>query len=212
MGIQLLSIRYKTIDADLRQRFAIDKVQKLNILQQLMEAPGVQETVVVATCNRTEIYCSGEDDRHNLKIMKKVLLEVTQTTQVEGVNDIVLRFVGERAIHHLFLVTAGLDSMVIGEDQILGQVKDAYFCSKERGDCQKNFHLLFQTAITAAKKIKTETLLSKSSVSTASLALKKAEETLGTLSGKNLMIIGASGQIGSIAFKMRRVLKERGFI
>ena len=115
--------------------------------------------------------------------------------------DAFRRFSDKNAIHHLFCVVAGLDSAVLGEDQILGQVRNAYFLAMESGYTKTTFHCLFQSAITAAKRMKTDTILSKSSVSTAGLALKTAMECQQDLPVKNVMIIGASGKIGSIVLK-----------
>ena len=204
MGIQLLSISYKTADKNVRERVALNEAQKRTIIDSLAVQPGIEEIVVLATCNRTEIYCSGENDRKNLQQMKQILLKETGADNIAGIGDCIFRFVDGSAAHHLFMVAAGLDSMVLGEDQILGQVKSAYFFSEERNLCKKQFHLLFQMAVTAAKKVKTETLLSKLSVSTASLALKKAGEVLGGLSGKKIMVIGGSGQIGGVVLKNLR--------
>ena len=104
----------------------------------------------------------------------------------------------KKAIHHLFQVAAGLDSMVIGEDQILGQVKTAHKQAREAGTTGVYLNTFFRMAVTGAKKVKTETELSKTSVSTATLALKVAEEELGTLKDKKVLIIGATGKIGGI--------------
>jgi len=101
----------------------------------------------------------------------------------------------------LFQVTSGLDSMVIGEDQILGQVKQAHETARKLGVCKTYLNTLFRDAVTGAKRVKTETSLSKTPVSTASLAIKAAEETLGSLVHKKIMIIGASGKIGNIVLK-----------
>jgi glutamyl-tRNA reductase len=129
------------------------------------------------------------------------LFEEAGVDRESGGEDACLRFLEESAVHHLFLVAAGLDSAVLGEDQILGQVKEAYFLAQEQGCCKKEFHSLFRLAITAAKKVKTDTPLSKTSVSTASLALKQVQKDLGSLAGKNIMVIGASGKIGGIFVK-----------
>lgn len=205
MSIQLLSISSKTAPVKVRELFVLNKNKQEVLLKRLVSEPGIEEAVFLSTCNRVELYCSGENDNHNLKIMQKILLEEVQLTREDvahqEITDYILRFYGRNAVHHLFLVTAGLDSVVIGEDQILGQVKQAYFFAKEKGTCQSGFNALFQMAVTAAKKVKTDTLLSKTPVSTASLALKKAIDCHGSLRDKNVCIIGASGKIGSIVLK-----------
>lgn len=205
MSVQLLSISSKTAPIKIRELFVFDKNKQEKILKKLIGYAGINEAVLLATCNRIELYCSGKNDNHNLKIMQDILLEEAclniKEDSHKDMTDYILRFYGRNAIHHLFLVTAGLDSVVIGEDQILGQVKQAYFFAKEQGACQSGFNSLFRMAVTAAKKIKTDTLLSKTPISTASLALKKAIECHGSLRDKNVCIIGASGKIGSIVLK-----------
>lgn len=108
---------------------------------------------------------------------------------------------GTRAIHHLFMVACGLDSMIMGEDQILGQVKAAHQLAMEERASHTYLNTFFRYAVTAAKKVKTDTLLSKTPVSAASICIKAARDFLGTLAGKNIMLIGASGKIGSIVLK-----------
>ena len=133
--------------------------------------------------------------------------EAAGAGQAPNIGRCFRRYCGQDAVHHLFRVAAGLDSMVIGEDQILSQVKQAYEFSRERGYCRVYFNTLFRDAVTGAKKVKTDTILSKTPVSTASLAVKMAEERLGGLSGKKMMIIGATGKIGGIVLKNAQDIK-----
>lgn len=211
MSIQLLSISHKTARASLRGRFVFDSEQTKDILKQLTEPDGqqentgIEEAVLISTCNRTELYCSGTPENQNFIRMQHVLLaaagiEKNSETHMAAL-DAFRRFSDKNAIHHLFCVAAGLDSAVLGEDQILGQVRNAYFLAMESGYTKTTFHCLFQSAITAAKRMKTDTILSKSSISTAGLALKTAMECQLDLPVKNVMIIGASGKIGSIVLK-----------
>lgn len=211
MSIQLLSISHKTARASLRGRFVFDSEQTKDILKQLTEPDGqqenagIEEAVLISTCNRTELYCSGTPENQNFIRMQHVLLaaagiEKNSETHMAAL-DAFRRFSDKNAIHHLFCVAAGLDSAVLGEDQILGQVRNAYFLAMESGYTKTTFHCLFQSAITAAKRMKTDTILSKSSISTAGLALKTAMDCQQDLPVKNVMIIGASGKIGSIVLK-----------
>lgn len=201
MSIQLLSISHKTAPTQVRGMFALDDEKKMQILRTLISQEEICEAVILSTCSRTELYCSGEKDNKIFSKMQQFLLEAAGAEKIPGMTDSFMRFQGRRAVRHLFRVTAGLDSVVIGEDQILGQVKQAYYFSKENGFTKSTFNSLFRLAITAAKKVKTDTVISKTSVSTAGLALKKALECHETLDNKNIMIIGASGKIGSIVLK-----------
>lgn len=209
MGIYLLSLSHKTAPLEIRSLFAYTEQQKEQVLRDAAASGLVEEAVVLSTCNRTELYCydpetdDGEPEAGSrvLEWMEQVAVRAAGAEAVPDMRRHLRRYCGRKAIHHLFLVAAGLDSMVIGEDQILGQVKQAYDFSRERGYCRTFFNTLFRDVVTGAKKVKTETLLSKTSVSTASLAVKAAEEKLGGLSGKRLMIIGATGKIGNIVLK-----------
>lgn len=214
MGIYLLSLSHKTTPLEIRSLFAYSEQQKEQVLKELFSSGLVDEAVVLSTCNRTEIYCHGADDgaedaeNRVLEVMEASAVRAADAGQVPDMRRYLRRYCGRGAIHHLFQVAAGLDSMVIGEDQILGQVKQAYDFSRERGYCKTFLNTLFRDAVTGAKKVKTDTILSKTPVSTASLAVKAAEEKLGGLSGKKLMIIGATGKIGNIVLKNVQDIKD----
>ncbi|MDD6858898.1 MAG: glutamyl-tRNA reductase [Lachnospiraceae bacterium] len=200
MGIQLLCISHKSAPAGIRSKFAFDEDKQLNILKLLTDTPETEEAVVISTCGRTEIYCSGNEPRKIFSYIQDILVKMSGMGDSE-ISDYILRFQDKSAMHHLFMVAAGLDSEVLGEDQILGQVKDAYNTARENGYCHSLFNAMFQTAIAAAKRVKTDTMLSKSSVSTASLAVKQSVNSFGSLKDKNVMIIGASGSIGNIVLR-----------
>ena len=202
MSIQLLCVSHKTADTKIRGLFAFDDDAKLRIMDRLIKSADINEMVLLATCNRTELYCEvAEKTEKNVLYMQQVLLEEAGVSDNSEIQDVILRYEEKKAVHHLFMVAAGLDSVVLGEDQILGQVKNAYLESDKKGYIGQVFHSLFQAAMAAAKRVKTDTPMSKTSVSTASLALKQACEEFGSLSGKNIMIIGASGKIGNIVMR-----------
>ena len=217
MGIYLLSLSHKTTPVDVRALFAYTQEQKEQVLRELAATGRVDEAVVLSTCNRTEIYCHstdeaaapGEEPENDiLELMERTAVRGAGAERVPDMGRYIRRYCGRKAVHHLFQVTAGLDSMVIGEDQILGQVKQAYDFSRERGYCRVCFNTLFRDAVTGAKKVKTDTILSKTPVSTASLAVKAAEEKLGSLAGKKMMIVGATGKIGGIVLKNAQDIKD----
>lgn len=187
MSIQLLCVSHKTADTKIRGLFAFDDDAKARIMERLISSPYINEAVLLATCNRTELYCEVREKTETAVLfMQQVLLEEAGVSENSEIQDVILRYEEKKAVHHLFMVAAGLDSVVLGEDQILGQVKNAYLASDKKGYIGNSFHSLFQAAMAAAKKVKTDTPMSKTSVSTASLALKQAGEEFGTLSGKTL--------------------------
>ena len=204
MGIQLLSISHKTAALEIRELFAFTGEQQVELMQALCGEAGAAESVVISTCNRTEIYTFYTKEEQQQKLfsrLQRVVLAKAGALGVEHITDYLRFYQGEKAVRHLFLVASGLDSMVMGEDQILGQVKKAHERAREAGTTGKYLNTLFRYAVTCAKRIKTDTELSKTSVSTATLAVKAAEEVLGSLQGKKIMVIGGTGQIGGIVLK-----------
>lgn len=204
MSIQLLSISHKTAPVEIRKLFAFTQEQQIHLMQALLAEGGARESVVISTCNRTEVYTymsSSTRKKSVFPIMQELVLREADALEADQITDYLRFYQDEKAIHHLFLVAAGLDSMVMGEDQILGQVKKAQEQAQEAETTGKYLNTLFRYAVTSAKKIKTDTDLSKTAVSTATLAIKAAEEALGTLTGKNIMVIGGTGQIGGIVLK-----------
>lgn len=204
MSIQLISISHKTAPLHIRELFAFGEEEKLDIMERINQSPVISESVVIATCNRTEVYTysSGENsEREVFEWVQKVLADSIRKVSAEDISSVIRFYYGKKAICHLFEVACGLDSMVIGEDQILGQVKNAHKQAMEHHLCGTYLNTFFRYAVTAAKKVKTETKLSKTPVSTASICIKAAENYVGKLAGKNVMVIGASGKIGGIVVK-----------
>jgi len=201
MGISLISISHKVAPLAIRELFAFSEEMQADLMRQVQERQIASECVMISTCNRTEVYTYSEKSESNFTKMQNLLFEFAGASDVENIGDYVRFYSDTKAIRHLFHVTAGLDSMVMGEDQILGQVKRAHDQAREAGSCGVYLNTLFRFAVTAAKKVKTETDLSRTTVSTATMAIKAAEQTLGSLSGKKVMLIGASGKIGGIVLK-----------
>ena len=213
MSIRLISISHKTAPLEVRELFAFTKEKQAELGRILREEGGAAESVIIATCNRTEIYTyfdAAQDKKKNVftRLQELILRESGAVAVKEDVSDYLRFYQDRKAVNHLFSVTAGLDSMVVGEDQILGQVKHALELAQEAGSSGKYLNTLFRYAVTCSKKIKTDTDLSKTSVSTATLAVKAAEEAFGgSLEGKNVMVIGGTGQIGGIVLKNLYSLK-----
>lgn len=205
MSIQLISISHKIAPLAIREMFAFSAEQQAHIRKAMTEETFIDECIVLSTCNRTEVYTYTSPE-HSVReiygVMQKVLLSEAKAEETENINDYILFYHGKKAIHHLFQVTTGLDSMVMGEDQILGQVKLAHEAAMLEKTCGVYLNTLFRYAVTASKKVKTDTSLSKTSVSTGTLALKIAEDELeGGLHDKKVLVIGASGKIGGIVLK-----------
>ena len=186
-----ISVNYKNVGADIRSRFAFDIPGRQKLRESLAEA-GFSESVILCTCNRSEIYFIGSESSDAVTVMKIMC----RGDIVPGSYFRVFR--DKQAVRHLFRVCCGIDSMILGEDEILGQTRSAYYESLESGFSGYELNTIFQAAVTCAKKIKTETELSVSSVSAATLA---ANEAALFAEKVNVLVIGSSGKIGSSVLK-----------
>ncbi len=184
-----VSINYKKADERIRGLFAFDG-NKRKQLSVLLTDSGAAENVILCTCSRTEIYACGNISAE--QIMKKI----SELSGAAEIKQYVMIFVGNSAISHLFRVACGIDSMVMGEDEILGQTRNAYKEACDRGNVSNKLHMIFQAAIACAKKIKTDTSVSGIPVSAATLAANEAVHW-----GNDIFIIGASGKIGNSTLK-----------
>lgn len=207
--MECISISFRSAPEEVRKRFAFS-AQKAGEAEkeEFLEKAG--EAVLLATCNRTEVYAAGEGGFARLE---KLLAEKGEVAETE-IRRISRRFSGKKACAHLYQVACGMDSMVVGEDEILGQVREAYRFSAERGKCGYELNTAFQGALACAKKIKTETLLSKTSVSVATLACTEIFR-FGRMEGKTgaqdsaaggkgrlcVLLIGGSGRMGTSLLK-----------
>lgn len=204
MNIQLLGISHRTAPVQIRALFAFTDENKKELMMRICTQAGIRECVLLSTCNRTELYTVSEEKisvRSVMTAMQRILLDMAGIGDASQVSEHLRFYQGTQAVRHLFYVAAGLDSMVLGEDQILGQVKEAHKAAMEEGFSGTWSNSLFRMAVTAAKRVKTETNLSGISVSTATLAVKAAEMYFGSLEDKKILIIGATGKIGQIMMK-----------
>lgn len=178
------------------KKASVDDIEKLHawhggvdkILMRLHSHELVHECAVLMTCNRVEVYVVSPKG-------SKVLFNFAKQMNVP--NLIVDFHDHEESIRHLMKLTSGLESMIVGEDQILGQVKDLYNIAKETGTTGKMLDTVFIKAIQVGKRVRNETAINKGSVSIGSAAVELAEDVLGSLGGKTVMIVGA-GEMGSL--------------
>ena len=172
MGISLISISHQHAPLSVRELFAFPENVQVDLMKQMLERKSAQECILISTCNRTEVYTYSDREESSFTDMQNLLLEFAEASEVENIGDYVRFYSGTKAIRHLFRVAAGLDSMVMGEDQILGQVKRSHEQARQAGTCEVYLNTLFRYAVTAAKKVKTETDLSRTTVSMATMAVK----------------------------------------
>ena len=204
MSLLIVGVSHKTAPVCIRELFAFTHKKQVEILENIKLREIVEECVLVSTCNRTEFYLYSSKNSIN-EMLEDVIDYISSEVIVDFKSNNCfnyLKFYSDKeAVNHLFNVTAGLDSMVIGEDQILGQIKEAFEVARYVKCIGKYMNTLFRFAITASKKVKSETELSKTSISTATLSVKACIEYLNGLSNKNVLVIGATGKFGNIVVK-----------
>jgi glutamyl-tRNA reductase len=195
MRFQLIGVNHKTAPVEVRERLAIPESRLPEACKRLAEYPGIDEGLILSTCNRVEILTntkngSGADLRGFLQ----------NYFQIDGgeLNKHLYEYNEQEAVRHLFRVAASLDSMVVGEPQILGQVKEAYATARAVGAVRAQLDQLVTRAFAVAKRVRTETAVGSSSVSIASVAVELAKKIFGNLHGKHVYLVGA-GKMSELA-------------
>ncbi|WP_341281730.1 glutamyl-tRNA reductase [Paenibacillus sp. FSL H8-0537] len=199
MHIITVGLNYRTAPVEVRERFAFSEKELPEAVKQLMNTDSILECVIVATCNRTELYAVV--DRHQLcgHHIRSFMEQWFNLPRKEFTNHLYM-YEDEKAIDHLFHVTSGLDSMIIGETQILGQVKDAFALAQQQKATGTLFNTLFKQAITMAKRAHSETTIGESAVSVSYAAVELGKRIFGQFSKKTVMLIGA-GETGELTAK-----------
>ena len=208
VSLVLLGINHNTAPIEVRERLAIPAARLADATRTLVHQPGIREGLILSTCNRVELV-TLQDDNPAADGSKANLLRFVHEYFSVPPNDIqphLYEFREREAVRHLFRVASSLDSMVVGEPQILGQVKESYTVAREVGAVAGNLEGLLQRAFTVAKKVRSETQIGSSSVSIASVAVDLAKKIFGSLEGKTVLLVGA-GKISELA---ARHLIEQG--
>ncbi len=194
MKIRVLGINHNTAPLEVRERFAIAESRLPDALQRLCALPDVEESIIVSTCNRVELIVAQKTGLADIRSFLQDYFQM-ETRQFE---PHLYEYRDEEAVRHLFRVAASLDSLVVGEAQILGQVKEAYATGRAVGTVHGSLEGLMTRAFAVAKRVRTETAIGSSSVSVASVAVELAKKIFGTLQGKNVYLVGA-GKMSELA-------------
>lgn len=202
MNLFCLGLSHHTAAVSLRECFAVGGDQSTRVMRELRAAAALDEIVLLSTCNRVEVYAISGDA---VTAMQDVAAALQRRA---GRHADFARFTGRDAVRHLFRVAAGLDSMVLGETEILGQVKDAYALAFGAGQTATSLNRLFQHAFRAAKLVRSGTEIGKGSVSVGSAAARLAATALGDLSSCRALLLGA-GEAGE---DVARSLHARGLM
>jgi len=194
MKILLTGLNHKTAPVELRERLAIAPEELAAETRALLTHPGIREGLILSTCNRVELLVCYEGGEPELA----AYLNARFTVDKQSLQPHLYQHHEVEAVRHIFRVASSLDSMVVGEPQILGQVKESYNAARSIGAVGGNLERLLQGAFAAAKKVRTETRIGASSVSIASVAVDLARKIFGSLEGKRVLLIGA-GKMSELA-------------
>lgn len=193
--MKCISISFKTAPEDIRNKFAFTNSEKKDFLSQLSEFITDAKCVILGTCNRTKIYVES----HNgvFSILENLLSRKTKLS-ISEIRKYARYYEEESAIEHIFKVTCGLDSMILGENEILSQVKQTYLESLQEKRTGYELNITFLSALSCAKKIKTQTEIAKSAISFATLTCNEIKNFIqeNNITSPSILIIGGSGKIG----------------
>lgn len=190
MHMMVIGLNYRTAPVEIREKFTFEEQDLPRAIAELKQIKGVLEVVLLATCNRTEFYVVV--DRlpmcgHYIRSFVEEWFGIPRA----GFTQHLYMYEEEEAIDHLFKVACGLDSMVLGETQILGQVKDAFFLAQQEKATGTYFNMLFKQAITLSKRAHSETAIGESAVSVSYAAVELGKRIFGSFAGKKVLILGA---------------------
>ncbi|TMD02823.1 MAG: glutamyl-tRNA reductase, partial [Chloroflexi bacterium] len=188
--IVVAGLSFHTAPLAVRERAAVAESEARNLLRYLVGHSGLLEAAVVSTCNRTEFYLVSPSAELTGEVVPR-LVRYLDPAGAGGLADHLGARRGAEAVRHIFRVASGLDSMVLGEAQILGQVKAAHRLAREAGTLDARLDFVMRRAVSVAKRVRTETGIGRSTGSVTELALEHARDALGGLEGRGILLVGA---------------------
>jgi glutamyl-tRNA reductase len=197
MSVLVVGLNHRTAPVSLLERAAVQSGELAGVLDTLLAGRHVAECAVVSTCNRVEVYAAVSSFHGGLHDVGAVLAERIGMELPQLADHLYVHH-GDDAVSHLFTVTAGLDSLVVGEAQILGQVRNSYASAVEHGTPGRVLHELMQHALRAGKRVHAETAIDRAGQSIVTLALDVGQQATGSVAGRHAMIVGA-GSMGALA-------------
>jgi glutamyl-tRNA reductase len=197
MTLLAVGVSHQTAPVALLEQFAMGPDDRVKALHELVGSDHVNEALVLATCNRIEVFAEVERFHGGVADVSRVLARQAGAT-VEELAPYVTVHYEDQAVAHLFTVASGLDSMVVGETQVLGQLRAAYALAREEGTVGRALHPVAQRALRVGKRVHTETGIDRAGASLVSVSLDRAEEFIGTLRDRNVLVVGA-GSMGALA-------------
>jgi len=197
MSLLAVGISHRTAPVALLEQFAMGRDDTVKALHELVENEHVSEAIVLATCNRVEVFAEVERFHGGVSEISRVLARQAGSS-VEELSPYVTVHYEDQAVAHLFTVAAGLDSMVVGETQVLGQLRAAYALAQEEGAVGRALHPVAQRALRVGKRVHSETGIDAAGQSLVSVGLDQATRVLDSLEGRNVLVVGA-GSMGALA-------------
>jgi glutamyl-tRNA reductase len=194
MPLVVVGVNHRTAPVEVRERVVFDPARVPEALRELTSLPDVRESIIVSTCNRTELYCVTERGEPELGEWLQRYHQLGSS-----IHHCLYRHDEMRAVTHAFSVASGLDSMVLGEPQILGQLKDAYRTAQQAGTTGPMLNRLFQAAFSVAKRVRTDTQIGANAVSVASAAVAMAKTVFSSFETRTALMVGAGETIALAA-------------
>jgi len=199
MKILTVGINHKTSPIETREKFFLSCLESELLLSEFKNDPSVFSAIILSTCNRCEIYANVDDEYQSSEILNK-LFSIKHQSQTPDLQKLFYTFEGKAAVVHLLRVACGLDSLILGEKQILGQIKEAVLLSRQNLMMDKSFNVLANLVLETAKKARRETQIDFGGSSVSWAAIMMAQNILGSLQDKTVLILG-SGKMGSLALQ-----------
>jgi glutamyl-tRNA reductase len=202
MRICHIGLNHRTAPIELRERLAVSETEIPQILQSMIAQPPIREAALLSTCNRVEMTMVTHDPDAAIAVSHEWFAQKSGM-ELDTVREHLYAYTTDDSIRHLFAVASGLDSLVLGEPQILGQVKTSYEQALAAGTAGHILHRLYQSTFSAAKRARSETAIGKQAVNVSSCAVELAKRIFGDLTGKTVMLIGA-GEMAELAARHLR--------
>src|SRR3990172_1487178 len=198
MNFYLVGVSHKTAPIEVRERLAFPENRLPDALRQVASLPGVSETLILSTCNRVEILARAESPQHDLTVLLTKFLAEFHKFSYQTIEPHLYHYQQREAIRHIFRVASSLDSMIVGETQILGQVKEAHALARSVGTLRGPLDEALTRAFHVAKRVRSETGIASSAVSISYAAVELARKIFGSLEGKRILLVGA-GKMSELA-------------
>ncbi|MGC9975225.1 MAG: glutamyl-tRNA reductase [Syntrophales bacterium] len=199
MNIVLIGMNHKTAPLEIRERLSLSCGDDISHLAEIMNIPEVKEGLYLATCNRVEVLANAATSESAVEGLRAFIFHHGNLS-VEEMNKCLYLHFDHEAVRHLFRVASSIDSMVMGEPQILGQIKDAFRTAVEHNSTGVILNKILHHAFRVAKRVRTETGIANNAVSVSFAAVELAKKIFGTLEGRNVLLIGA-GEMSDLAAK-----------